>query len=63
MFLIFKKGLVLNGENPTMIYGYGGFNISMTPGFSISRTLFLENGGVYAMVNLRGGGEYGEEWR
>jgi len=62
MFLIYKKGLVMNGENPTLIYGYGGFNISMTPGFSISRTVFLENGGVYAMVNLRGGGEYGEEW-
>ncbi len=62
MFIIHKKGLELNGDNPTMIYGYGGFNISLTPGFSISRTVFLENGGVYAVVNLRGGGEYGEEW-
>jgi prolyl oligopeptidase len=62
MFIIHKKGLEMNGNNPTMIYGYGGFNISLTPTFSISRTVFLENGGVYAVVNLRGGGEYGEEW-
>ncbi|WP_347157499.1 prolyl oligopeptidase family serine peptidase [Pontibacter chitinilyticus] len=62
MFIVHKKGLVLNGNNPTMLYAYGGFNISMTPGFSISNMLWLENGGVYALPNLRGGGEYGEEW-
>lgn len=62
MFIIHKKGLEMNGNNPTLLYAYGGFNISLTPSFSISRLIFLENGGIYAMANLRGGGEYGEEW-
>jgi prolyl oligopeptidase len=62
MFIIHKKGLALNGSNPLLLYGYGGFNVNLTPGFSLSRLLFLENGGVYVVVNLRGGGEYGEDW-
>jgi len=62
MFLVYKKGLKLDGNNPTYLYGYGGFNVSLTPGFSITRLVLIENGFVFAMANLRGGGEYGEEW-
>jgi prolyl oligopeptidase len=62
MFITFKKGLKLDANNPTLIYGYGGFNIASTPGFSISNAFFLEQGGVYVLVNLRGGNEYGEDW-
>lgn len=62
MFIVFKRGLELNGRNPTWLYAYGGFNVSLTPAFSPSRILWLENGGVFAQPNLRGGGEYGEEW-
>ena len=62
MFLTYRKGLKRNGKNPVLIYGYGGFNISLSPNFSSMRIPFLENGGVYVQVNLRGGSEYGEEW-
>lgn len=62
MFLIYKKDLQLNGSNPVYLYGYGGFNISLTPAFSTARLVWLEKGGVLAIPNLRGGGEYGEAW-
>ncbi|MET2983917.1 prolyl oligopeptidase family serine peptidase [Aureibaculum conchae] len=62
MIITHKKGVELNGKNPTLLYGYGGFNISLTPSFSIANTVWLEQGGVYAVPNLRGGGEYGKAW-
>ena len=62
MFLIYKKGIKKNGNNPVLLYGYGGFNVSLPPSFSTYRLPFLENGGIYVQVNLRGGGEYGEDW-
>lgn len=62
MFITHKKGIELNGKNATYLYAYGGFNVSLTPSFSTSRIVWLENGGIYAQPNLRGGGEYGEEW-
>ena len=62
MFLTYKKGMKRNGKNPVYLYGYGGFNVSLGPSFSAIRIPFLEQGGIYAQVTLRGGGEYGEEW-
>ncbi|MTI40307.1 prolyl oligopeptidase family serine peptidase, partial [Fulvivirga lutimaris] len=62
MFITHKKGVELNGKNPTYLYAYGGFNVSLRPSFSTSRIVWLENGGIYAQPNIRGGGEYGEEW-
>jgi prolyl oligopeptidase len=62
MFVVYKKGLPMDGNNPCLLYAYGGFNISLSPSFSTSRVMLLENGGVFAMPNLRGGGEYGEKW-
>ena len=62
MFIVHKKGIKLDGTNPTIVYGYGGFNIPQTPGFSVARMVWLDMGGVYAVVNLRGGSEYGEAW-
>ena len=62
MFITYKKGLKKNGKNPVYLYGYGGFNITLNPSFSANRLFWLENGGIYAQANLRGGGEYGEEW-
>lgn len=62
MLITYKKGIRQTGKNPLLLYGYGGFNISLTPAFSVSTVVFMENGGIYAVANLRGGGEYGDEW-
>ena len=62
MIITHKKGMTLKGKNPTILYGYGGFNVSLTPSFSIANAVWMENGGVYAVPNLRGGGEYGKKW-
>ena len=62
MIITYKKGTKLDGKNPTILYGYGGFNVSLTPSFSITNAVWLEQGGIYAVANLRGGGEYGKEW-
>lgn len=62
MFIVYKKGMQKDGKNPTLLYGYGGFNISLTPSFSVTRLEFMESGGIFALANLRGGGEYGEDW-
>lgn len=62
MIITYKKGIELNGTNPTLLYGYGGFSASLTPRFSVSRAVWMEMGGVYAVANIRGGGEYGQKW-
>src|SRR5690554_2651324 len=62
MMISYKKGIKLDGKNPTILYGYGGFNISLTPSFSVANAVWMENGGIYAVANLRGGGEYGKKW-
>ena len=62
MIITHKKGIALDGKNPTILYGYGGFNISLTPSFSIANAVWMEQGGIYAVANLRGGGEYGKKW-
>lgn len=62
MIITYKKGIELNGKNPTILYGYGGFNVSLYPSFSITNAVWMEQGGIYAVPNLRGGGEYGKEW-
>src|SRR3970040_1563137 len=62
MLLVHKKGIRLDGSNPTLLYGYGGFTVTMTPFFSSTAVTWVENGGIYAVANLRGGGEFGEKW-
>lgn len=62
MIITYKKGVELNGKNPTMLYGYGGFNVSLTPSFSVANAVWMNNGGIFAAANLRGGGEYGKAW-
>ena len=62
LFITYKKGLKRNGKNPVFLYGYGGFNVPLTPYFSSVRIPFIENGGIYAQASLRGGSEYGEDW-